>query len=92
MGAGTFKFTGNATVPAGTPDSAGYVEIADEGLSADDRVFVTISDVDYQNLGGRKRDDITVQVVKNAGVGLTIGANQKQNPEFDVDYIIFTGS
>lgn len=91
MGAGTFKFTGNALVPAGTPGSAGYVDIAEGTVLATDKVFTTISHTEFQDLGGRKRDDITTQVIKDEGTGIRIIANQKQNPEFRVDYIVFAG-
>jgi hypothetical protein len=92
MGAGTFVAAGTATIPAGTPGAAGYIDVAIAAVAATDRVSVSISDIDHQDLSGRKREDISVQVVKEAGVGITIGANQKQNPAFKVDYLIFTGA
>ena len=92
MAAGDFKAAGTADIPAGKPGSAGYVEIASAGVLATDRVFVTISHTAFQDVSRIKRDDVSVQVVKEAGVGITIGANQKQNPAFKVDYIIFEGA
>jgi hypothetical protein len=92
MAAGDVRAYGTATVPAGTPGSAGYVDVANAAIVATDRILVTISDITLQDLSGIKRDDITCQVVKSAGVGFTVGANQKQNPSFKVDYLVIIGA
>ena len=91
MAAGDVKYYGTATIPAGTPGAAGYVDIAEVGMAAADRVLVTPSHTDYQEISVRKRDDITVQVVKTAGTGFRIGSNQKQNPQVIVDYLVIEG-
>ena len=92
MAAGDVKKYGTATIPAGIPGSAGYIDVAEAGAAATDRVLVTISDIVYQDLSGMKREDYTVQVVKTAGTGYRIGANQKQNPTFKVDYLVIEGA
>ena len=92
MAAGDVKGYGTATIPAGKPGSAGYIDIVEAGTAATDRILVTISDIAYQDVSVRKRDDITLQVVKSAGVGFRIGANQKQNPQVKVDYLVIEGA
>lgn len=92
MAAGDVKLYGTATVPAGTPGAAGSIAVASAGVLATDRIIATISDVAEQDLSGIKREDITFQIIKSAGVGFTVQCNQKQNPSFKVDYMSFAGA
>lgn len=92
MGAGSVRWTGLATVAAGSPGVAGSVDVSVAAVQGTDVVVVTPCDTSLQTVSKYKFADYTFQVVVASGSGFTIHCNQKQNPEIQVAYICFTTS
>ncbi len=92
MGVGTLKWSGTATIPAGTPGVAGEVDVALASLAATDSVICTLSHTSEQSGSTRRNEEISYQVIKTASTGFKVKSNNKQNSAFNVDYIVMTRS
>ena len=88
MAVGSLVWSGSVTIPAAGPEKFGEVEVSQSHADTD-IIVATLSHTAVQDLGVRKRDDFSIQVIKDGTANvITFRSNQKQNPQLKVDYIV----